>query len=71
MGAGFEPGETGMMLDIQAIDTFYGETQVLFEVSLRVKPGEVAQEPRQAHLLTYQEAWDNLRARHLQSTQAA
>ncbi len=30
-----------MMLDMQDIDTFYGETQVLFEVSLRVKPGEV------------------------------
>ncbi|MEE8303747.1 MAG: ABC transporter ATP-binding protein [Candidatus Tectomicrobia bacterium] len=30
-----------MMLDIQDIDTFYGETQVLFEVSLQLKPGEV------------------------------
>ncbi len=30
-----------MMLDMQDIDTFYGETQVLFEVSLRLEPGEV------------------------------
>jgi branched-chain amino acid transport system ATP-binding protein len=29
------------MLSVQHIDTFYGETQVLFDVSLRVAPGEV------------------------------
>jgi branched-chain amino acid transport system ATP-binding protein len=31
----------GAMLDVQGIDTFYGETQVLFNVSLTVAPGEV------------------------------
>jgi branched-chain amino acid transport system ATP-binding protein len=29
------------MLNVRAIDTYYGETQVLFEVSLRVEPGEI------------------------------
>jgi branched-chain amino acid transport system ATP-binding protein len=29
------------MLDVAAIDTFYGETQALFGVSLSVRPGEV------------------------------
>ena len=29
------------MLDVRAIDTYYGETQVLFGVSLRVAPGEI------------------------------
>ncbi|MES2946789.1 MAG: ABC transporter ATP-binding protein [Pseudomonadota bacterium] len=29
------------MLAVSRIDTFYGETQVLFDVSLRVAPGEV------------------------------
>jgi branched-chain amino acid transport system ATP-binding protein len=29
------------MLDVAAIDTFYGETQALFSVSLAVRPGEV------------------------------
>ena len=29
------------MLSVEHIDTFYGETQVLFDVSLRVAPGEV------------------------------
>ena len=29
------------MLDVAAIDTFYGETQALFGVSLAVRPGEV------------------------------
>jgi branched-chain amino acid transport system ATP-binding protein len=29
------------MLQVQGIDTFYGETQVLFGVSLQVAPGEV------------------------------
>src|SRR5512144_1905323 len=30
-----------MMLDVEAIDTFYGETQALFGVSLSVAAGEV------------------------------
>ena len=30
-----------MILDIQGIDTFYGETQALFDVSLAVGAGEV------------------------------
>ena len=30
-----------MMLDVQGIDTFYGETQALFDVSLSVGEGEV------------------------------
>ena len=30
-----------MILDVSGIDTFYGESQVLFDVSLNVKPGEV------------------------------
>lgn len=29
------------MLNVRGIDTFYGETQVLFDVSLEVAPGEV------------------------------
>jgi ABC-type branched-subunit amino acid transport system ATPase component len=29
------------MLTVENIDTYYGETQVLFNVSLRVAPGEV------------------------------
>ena len=29
------------MLDVRSIETFYGETQVLFGVSLTVAPGEV------------------------------
>lgn len=29
------------MLDLRHIETFYGETQVLFDVSLQVEPGEV------------------------------
>ena len=32
---------SGMMLSIDNIDTFYGETQVLFDVSLKVAAGEV------------------------------
>ena len=30
-----------MILEIDNIDTFYGETQALFGVSLRVAPGEI------------------------------
>ncbi|MBL8670506.1 MAG: ATP-binding cassette domain-containing protein, partial [Alphaproteobacteria bacterium] len=30
-----------MMLDVRGIDTFYGETQALFDVSLQVGAGEV------------------------------
>jgi branched-chain amino acid transport system ATP-binding protein len=33
--------DAGAMLQVQGIDTFYGETQVLFGVSLSVAPGEV------------------------------
>ena len=29
------------MLDIKSIETSYGETQVLFDVSLNIAPGEV------------------------------
>ena len=32
---------SGLMLSIDNIDTFYGETQVLFDVSLKVGAGEV------------------------------
>ena len=32
---------SGLMLSVDNIDTFYGETQVLFDVSLRVAAGEV------------------------------
>lgn len=41
MGAIIEPGKPELMLDIATIDTFYGETQALFGVSLKVEPGEV------------------------------
>src|SRR5690606_36039473 len=34
-------GGGGVMLDLTGIETFYGETQALFGVSLNVKPGEV------------------------------
>ena len=30
-----------MILDVQNIDTYYGESQVLFDVSFNIKPGEV------------------------------
>lgn len=33
--------ERAMMLDVAGIDVSYGETQVLFDVSLTVAPGEV------------------------------
>ena len=41
MGAIFQPGEAGVILDIDSIETFYGETQALFGVSLNVEEGEV------------------------------
>jgi branched-chain amino acid transport system ATP-binding protein len=41
MNAVLKPAEVALMLSIDHIDTFYGETQVLFDVSLHVGPGEV------------------------------
>jgi branched-chain amino acid transport system ATP-binding protein len=41
MGAIIQPGEAGVILDIDSIETFYGETQALFGVSLNVEEGEV------------------------------
>ncbi len=41
MGAGIQLGETSMILDVSHIDTFYGESQVLFDVSLNINAGEV------------------------------
>ena len=41
LGRGFQPGAAQLMLDVAAIDTFYGETQALFGVSLSVRTGEV------------------------------
>lgn len=41
MNAILKPAGAPDMLDIDHIDTFYGETQVLFDVSLRVGAGEV------------------------------
>ena len=41
MGGSVEPGAAQLMLDVAAIDTFYGETQALFGVSLTVHQGEV------------------------------
>ena len=38
---GLQPREAPLMLDVAAIDTFYGETQALFGVSLSVGAGEV------------------------------
>ena len=35
------PAATAPLLAVQRIDTFYGETQVLFGASLSVRPGEV------------------------------
>ena len=36
-----EPGGCGVILEVAGIETFYGETQALFGVSLEVGPGEV------------------------------
>lgn len=41
MNAILKPAGAPDMLDVDHIDTFYGETQVLFDVSLRVGAGEV------------------------------
>lgn len=41
MSAVPKPLSAAPMLSIHHIDTFYGETQVLFDVSLQVGPGEV------------------------------
>jgi branched-chain amino acid transport system ATP-binding protein len=41
MNAVLKPSGAPDMLDVSHIDTFYGETQVLFDVSLRVGAGEV------------------------------
>jgi branched-chain amino acid transport system ATP-binding protein len=41
MNAVLKPSGAPDMLDVRHIDTFYGETQVLFDVSLRVAAGEV------------------------------
>nr|WP_315479495.1 ABC transporter ATP-binding protein [uncultured Rhodoferax sp.] len=41
MSAVLKPAAAASMLSIDHIDTFYGETQVLFDVSLQVGPGEV------------------------------
>ena len=41
MGAAIESGDAGMILELERIDTYYGETQALFGVSLSVGEGEV------------------------------
>ena len=41
MGESFKPRGSGVMLEIERIDTYYGETQALFDVSLSVARGEV------------------------------
>ena len=41
VGRGLQPGAAQLMLEVSAIDTFYGETQALFGVSLSVGAGEV------------------------------
>ena len=41
MSAVLKPAPADAMLSIDGIDTFYGETQALFNVSLTVAPGEV------------------------------
>ena len=41
MGASLESGNAAVILEIQSIDSFYGETQALFDVSLEVGAGEV------------------------------
>jgi branched-chain amino acid transport system ATP-binding protein len=40
LGAALQRGNGGLMLEIQQIDTYYGETQALFGASLRVERGE-------------------------------
>ena len=46
MGAQFQSGKAALMLELANINTFYGETQVLFDVSLSVETGEVVQVDR-------------------------
>ena len=41
MGTSLESGDAAVILEIQGIDSFYGETQALFDVSLEVRAGEV------------------------------
>ena len=41
MGTSLESGDVAVILEIQGIDSFYGETQALFDVSLEVRAGEV------------------------------
>ena len=41
MGTSLESGDAAVILEIQGIDSFYGETQALFDVSLEVRTGEV------------------------------
>jgi branched-chain amino acid transport system ATP-binding protein len=41
MGEAIQPGAAQLMLEVSKIDTFYGETQALFGVSLSVAAGEV------------------------------
>lgn len=41
MSAVLEPMPGTAMLSVERINTFYGETQVLFDVSLTIEPGEV------------------------------
>ena len=41
MGEALEPRELQMILEVHAIDTFYGETQALYGLSLGVAKGEV------------------------------
>ena len=40
LGEEFEPGQAAMMLQLDHVDTYYGETQALFDVSLNVAQGE-------------------------------
>ena len=44
-----------MILELDQINTFYGETQVLYDVSLAVDCGEVAIWWRDSRQLTWQE----------------
>lgn len=41
MGTSLESGDVAVILEIQGIDSFYGETQALFDISLEVRAGEV------------------------------
>ena len=51
------------MLDIKGIETSYGETQVLFDVSLNIAPGEVVSLPvrEAAYYHFHVDAGDNSR----------